>query len=98
MFQTRTWQGNYSKLYFNVIVVTRGSFWECQKDKPFAVRRAVRKPVFQVVVRYLFGLFIIHSCAASRHAPDVPTAGAVGVEVDPLAVRRVIGPIIVAGV
>src|SRR6266478_8476222 len=34
--------------------------------------------------------------AARRHAPDVPATAAIGVEVDPLAVRRILRTVVIA--
>src|SRR5579885_3315945 len=57
----------------------------------------MRKPILHVVAGHLLGLHIALSGSAGWDAPDVPTAGTVGVEVDPLAIGRVIRAVIVAG-
>ena len=51
----------------------------------------MRKPIVELVVRYLLLLG-----AVGAHPPEVHPAGAVGVEVNPLAVGRIIGAVVQA--
>ena len=41
------------------------------------------------------GFPIVRAGAVRRYPPDVPTTAAVGVEVDPLAIARIVGPVVV---
>src|SRR6266481_2085565 len=56
----------------------------------------MREPVFQLVVGHLLGLRVARSGASCWHAPDVPSAAAIGIEVDPFAIGRVFGSVVVA--
>src|SRR5881394_3061344 len=58
----------------------------------------MRKPVFHLVSRNLLRVPIVGTGSIGRNPPDVPVAGAVGVEVDPLAVVRIVGTVVIAGV
>src|ERR1039457_7481886 len=49
----------------------------------------------QVVAGHLLGFGVARAAALGRNAPDLPLAGAVGVEVDPLAIRRILGTVVV---
>src|SRR5579872_251761 len=53
------------------------------------------KPIFQFIAGDALGLGIPGTRAASRESPDVPAAGTVGIDVNPVAVRRIIGAVVV---
>src|SRR4029077_15742401 len=60
-----------------------------QEDHPLSVGRDVREPVVEIIRRDLF-----LSAAVRLHAPDLHEAGALGVEVNIFAIRRVVWTIV----
>src|SRR6266487_2414180 len=62
-----------------------------QKDEPPAVRRWVGKPIIGLISSDLFLLR-----AVGFHSPDLHGSGALGIEIDPVAIRGVIRSIIEA--
>src|ERR1039457_3670462 len=96
-------RGDYSHLDVVLAVVVLGAGLEREEKDILPVWGNVREPVFPFVVSDALGLGVLRPGAVGRHAPDVPTvvggSQTVGVEVDPLAVGRVVGAVvIVAGV
>src|ERR1700737_3180120 len=55
------------------------------------------EPVLQLVAGNLLCFRIAGTRPIRRYAPDIPTSGAIRIEVDPLAVERVIGAVVVTG-
>ena len=64
-------------------------FFVSEEDHPLAIRRDVREPVVELIRRNLF-----LAASVRPHAPDLHAAGALGVEVNVVAVRRVLGPVV----
>src|SRR4051812_40803607 len=62
-----------------------------KKNQPFAIGRRVREPVIVFIAGHLF-----LAAAVWFHAPDLHEAAPVGIEIDVLSIRRVIGAIIQA--
>src|SRR5439155_7508097 len=63
-----------------------------------AVRRGVRKPIFEIIVGHLLRPPIVRTRALRGHAPDIPAAATIRIEIDPLAVPGVIRAVIVRGI
>src|SRR5258706_1219969 len=57
----------------------------------------MRKPIFTGIARDPLGLAVVRSCAIHRESPDVPSARAIGIDVNPFSVRRIIRSIVKAG-
>src|SRR5580700_5967051 len=55
----------------------------------------MRKPVFQFIAGDALGFSIAGTGAVGGKPPNVPTARAIGIDVDPIAIRRIIGTIVV---
>src|ERR1041385_9243603 len=60
-----------------------------QERQPLAVWRRVREPIVELIGRDLFLLR-----AVGFHSPDLHTPGAFGIEIEPVAVRRVVRAVI----
>src|SRR6266481_1497235 len=78
--------------------MVRNPLFERDEDHPPAVGRDVGKPVFTVIAGDSLSFGVIGACAVGGHAPDVPASGAIRIEVDPLAIRRVLRSVVIAGV
>src|ERR1700686_1499632 len=78
--------------------MVRNPFFKGDEYHPLTVRRDVWEPVFPFVAGDPLGLGVIGACAVGGHAPDVPASGTIRVEVDPLAVGRVLGSVVISGV
>ena len=63
-------------------------------DQPLAVGRGVGRRVVAVVAGDPLGLGVARAGAGGGHPPDVAIAGAVGEEVDPAAVGRILGGVV----
>ena len=63
-----------------------------------AVGRDMGEPVFEVVADDHLGLGIVRASAISRQTPDGFFAGAIGIDVDPFAVGRIVGAVVVVDV
>src|SRR5579872_1977981 len=55
----------------------------------------MRKPILEFISGDALGLAIVRPGAIGGHSPNVPTTRPVRVDIDPLAVRRVVGTIII---
>src|SRR6266545_2217601 len=77
--------------------VPLGPLVERHEDDLPAVGRWMRKPVLALVAGDALRFGIARTRAPGGDAPDVPASRPVGVEVDPLAVGRVVRSVIVAG-
>src|SRR5258708_9224931 len=62
-----------------------------QEYHPFSVGRNMREPVVGIV-----GEDLRLIAAVSVHTPDLHVAGALGIEIDVLAVRRILGAVVQA--
>ena len=69
---------------------------KCQKYHSLAIRRWMREPIFSGVASNALGFGIVGASALSRKSPDVPSTGAIGVDVDPLSIGRIIGAVVEA--
>src|SRR2546428_13466053 len=58
----------------------------------------MRKPIFEIVVGHLLRPAIVSARAVRGHAPDIPAAATIGVEIDPLSVPRIIRAVVVRGI
>src|ERR1700759_5186738 len=56
----------------------------------------MREPIFKLVGGDVFGVCIAGARASRRHAPDIPIAGTVRVEVNPFTVGRIFPAVVVA--
>ena len=63
-----------------------------------AVRRDVGEPVFESIAHNHLRLRIVGTCAIERKTPDRFLAGPIGVDVDPLAVRRVVRAVVLVDI
>src|SRR5882724_1951212 len=79
-------------------VVSWGAGWEGEECDPLAIGRRMGEPVFLGVVGDAFGFAVVRAGSVGGEAPDIPSAGAVGVDVDPLSVDRIVGAIVEAGI
>src|SRR6266404_2264512 len=57
----------------------------------------MRKPIFAGIARDPLGLAVVRSCAIHREAPDVPSARAIGIDVNPFSIGRIVRTIVKAG-
>src|SRR5580692_7487956 len=54
----------------------------------------MREPIFEFVARDPLSFAVSWTGALGRKSPDIPSAGAVGIDIDPFAIRRVVGTIV----
>src|SRR5579872_700316 len=58
----------------------------------------MRKPILQFIAGDALGLSIAGTSAAGRESPNVPAAGTIGIDINPVAIRRIIGAVVVGRV
>ena len=58
----------------------------------------MRKPIFQFIAGDALGLGIAGTGASGGESPDIPASGTIGIDVNPVAVRRIIGAVVVGRV
>ena|SRR5438477_8775367 len=62
-----------------------------EEDHPFAIRRGVRKPIVRIVGGHAFLIG-----AVGMHAPDLHGAGTLRIEIDVLAIWRIVRSVVQA--
>src|ERR1700722_14644854 len=69
--------------------MARNAFVISEEHHPLSVRRDVRKPVIEIIMRNLLLLAPI-----GMHAPDLHVPGALGIEINKFPVRRIFWPVV----